>query len=188
MINMARTEYWVSNEQQILNPGERPFRSLDKAKEFAAKEAEKCSWEFCQTPPGADNDRGNGNFRCGVLSPHGIHIREAANGLNGEEYDVPEEDFRKVRDPKRADWILIYVIDRGTGYAADGEDHRLYAGPDQTTDSWDALLADIAGGDEILEAQVTATLHGRYHHLREESEYANGAYMEWSKRQGGFIE
>jgi len=185
---MARTEYWVSNEDQILNPGERPFYSLDRAKAFAAKEAERCSWEFCHTPPGADNDRGNGNFMCGVLSPHGIHIRESVDGLNGEEHDVPEEEFRKAKGTKHADWVLEYVIDRGTGFLGDGEDHRHFTGPAQTTDSWDQILEDIAGGDEIIEARVTPMLHGRYHHLQEESEFANRAVMEWDRRRGGFVE
>lgn len=185
---MARTEYWVSNEQEILNPGERPFRSLDKAKAFAAAEAEKCSWEVCQTPPGADNDRGNGNFMCGVLSPHGIHIRESVDGYNGEEHDVPEEEFRRARGVgKRTDWALNFIIDRGTGYTADGEDTVFFTGPALTDSGWDQILEDIAGGDEILEARVTPTLHGRYHHLREESEYANGVLMEW-KQGRGFIE
>lgn len=185
---MARTTYWVSNEQQILNPGERPFRSLDRAKEFAAKEAETCSWEVCSTPPGQDNDRGNGRFMCGVLSPHGIHIREDVDGQTGAEHDVPEEEFRWAKGAgKHTDWALNYVIDRNTGYLADGEDTVFFTGPAQTDTSWDQILEDIAGGDEILEATVTPTLHGRYHHLREESEYTNGALMEW-KQGRGFIE
>lgn len=178
---MGRTEYWVSNEQQILNPHDRPFWSLDRAKEFAAAEADKCSWEFCQTPPGRDNDRGNGNFRCGILSPHGIHIRESKDGYHGEEIDVPEEEFRKSKRPQLTDWVLTYMIDRGTGYTADGEGTAFYTGPAQTDTGWGQILEDIAGGDEILGAQVTPTLHGRYHHLRKESEYANGALMEWKK-------
>lgn len=185
---MARTEYWVSNEQDILNPGERPFYSLDRAKEFAAKAAETCSWEVCRTPPGSDNDRGNGNFMCGVLSPHGIHIRESKDGFYGEEHDTPEEKFQATKNNQRADWVLSFVIDRGTGYLADGEDRRFFTGPDMVTDYWDSLLVSIAGDDKIIEAKVTPTLHGRYHHLREESEYANGAYMEWSVSREGFVQ
>ena len=66
---MAKT-YWVESEGAgILNPGERPFRSLDKALALAAKAAEDCSWE-CLTPPAPDNElhTGRGNFRCGVTA------------------------------------------------------------------------------------------------------------------------
>lgn len=192
---MARMYLVVCEARGILNPGERPFRSLDRARALCAQKREECSWE-CQTPPGDDNAEGgptSGRFRCGVLSPHGIAVHISENGMNIEpsvqdpDLEPEPEKFRKTKDTRRADWVLEYVIDRGTGYIADGGDYAYYVGPDQTESGWDEILEDIAGGDEIIEARVTPMLHGRYHHLREESEYANGALMEWSKHRGGFV-
>jgi hypothetical protein len=175
--------YFVSSEHHgILNPGERGFRSLEKAQALAAKAAEECSWE-CQTPPSPDNESspGRGNFRCGVLSAHGIHIREDVDGFWGEEYDVPEEKFHRAKATRQADWILQYVIDRGTDYLGDGEDSQFYTGPEQTEDVWDSLLDDIAGGDEIVEATVTPLQHGRYWHLMDE----DGDYpLVWEQGHG----
>lgn len=193
---MARLYTVVCEGRGILNPGERGFRSLDKARDLCASAREECSWE-CLTPPGDDNAEGgrtSGKFRCGTLSPHGIRITIDEGGRTVEPsvqdlgLDPEPEKFRATKNTRRADWVLEYVIDRGTGYAADGENHLFYVGPDMTTDYWDSLLESIAGDDEIIEARVTPTLHGRYHHLREESEYANGAYMEWSTHRGEFVQ
>lgn len=164
---MAKLYYVESEGAGILNPGERGFRSLDKALALAAKAAEECSWE-CLTPPAPDNEvtPGKGNFRCGTIAAHGIHIREAENGFWGVEHDVPEEAFRRAKGAgKQVDWTLEVVIDRGTGYLADGADTLYYVGPEQTDTGWDQILEDIAGGDEIVEATVRPTPFGRYHHL-----------------------
>lgn len=176
---MARTYFVISEGAGILNPGDRPFRSLSKAQSLAATAAEECSWE-CQTPPSPDNEvsRGRGNFRCGVTAAHGIHIRKVEGGRYlDEEEDVPDEGFRKAKSTQRADWILEYVIDRGTGFTADGEGSRFYAGPlrwrDGDAEQWDRIIDDIASGDQILEATVTPLQHGRYWHLMDDqgSEY-----------------
>lgn len=179
---MGRTEYWVSNESDILNPKDRPFYSLDRAKAFAAAEAEKCSWEVCLTPPAPDNELhiGRGNFRCGSLAAHGIHIRESVDGRWGEEHDVPEEKFRDAKSAgKRVDWTLEVVIDRGTDYAADGHDTHYFVGPEQTDTGWDDVLDRIANGDEILEATVRPTPFGRY-----AGDTGNSYPMIWRKGYG----
>ena len=114
-----RTTYWVSDEGAgLLNPGERPIHSLEKAQALALKAATKCSWE-CLTPPAPDNELhiGKGNFRCGVTSAHGIHIQETRNGLWGAEHDVPEEPFVKHKSAgPHVDWHLNLILDQGTGY------------------------------------------------------------------------
>lgn len=173
--------YFVSSEGAgILNPGERGFRSLAKAEALAVKAVEECSRE-CLTPPGADNDRGNGRFLCGTLSPHGIHIRASEGGFWGEEFDVPEEKFGHVKVTKHADWCLQFTIDRGTGYLADGDDAEFYSGPERTDTGWDEILNRIAEGDEIIEATVTPLQHGRYWHLiDEDSDYP----MVWRQGHG----
>ena len=176
------TTYWVNNEDAILNPGERPLRSLDKAKVIAAKAAEECSWS-CLTPPAPDNEVsvGKGNFRCGATAPHGIHIRESVDGYLGEEHDVPEEKFRRCKGAgQRVDWTLEVTIDRGTGYLADGNDTFYFTGPEQTDSSWDVILEDIAGDDEIVEATVRPTPFGRYSHLIDEGDYP----MVWEQGKG----
>lgn len=173
--------YWVSNEQEIINPGERPLRSLDKALALAAKAAEDCSWE-CLTPPAPDNEVnvGRGNFRCGVMAAHGIHVRASEDGREGEEYDVPEERFvQHKRAPARVDWTLEVVIDRGTGYLADGHDVFYFSGPEQTDSGWNAILEGIADGDEVVEATVRPTPFGRYHHKEND-----GYPMRWQKGFG----
>lgn len=180
---MAKT-YWVESEGGgILNPGGRPLRSLDRAKEIAAKAAEECSWE-CLTPPAPDNEVsvGRGNFRCGAMAAHGIHIRESENGRWGEEYDVPEEPFKRAKGAgKRVDWTLEVIIDRGTGYLADGHDTLYFTGPERTDTGWDQILDDIAGGDEVVEATVRPTPFGRYSHL----DGPDGDYpMQWTQGRG----
>lgn len=182
---MAKT-YWVTSEGGgVLNPGERGFRSLDKARALAAKEAEECSWK-CMTPPAPDNEVhiGKGNFRCGTLSAHGISVSVAEDGrwVNGDVYentDVPEEEFvQHKRAGQRVDWTLEVVIDRGTGYAADGHDTFYFSGPEQTDTGWDAVLDRIADGDEVVEATVRATPFGRYADV-------SGEYpMQWRKGYG----
>lgn len=156
--------YFVSSENGgILNPHERGFRSLEKAQELAAKAAEECSWR-CLTPPAPDNELhvGKGNFRCGALSAHGITVRETEGGFWGEEYDVPEEKFRKTKAGPHVDWTLEVIIDRGTDYLADGHDTFYFTGPEQTDMGWDAVLDDIADGDEVVEATARTTPFGRY--------------------------
>lgn len=181
---MAKLYYATSEGAGILNPGERGFRSLDKALALAAKEAEECSWA-CLTPPAPDNEvaTGKGNFRCGVMAPHGIQVRVYEDGrlLETEGYDVPEEDFRRAKRTSRADWTLEIVVDRGTGYAADGHDVLYFTGAEQTDTGWDSVVEAIADGDEVLEATVRPTPHGRYHHL---TGGQDGYPMRWEKGRG----
>ncbi len=180
---MAKTYYVSSEGGGLLNPGERPFRSLDRAKALALKEATKCSW-ICLTPPAPDNEQniGKGNFRCGVLAAHGIHIRASEDGYWGEEYDVPEEKFERAKGAgPRIDWTLEVIVDRGTGYLADGHDTFYFTGPEQTDTGWDKILDEIADGDEIMEATVRPTPFGRYSHLDGDgSDYP----MEWRQGHG----
>lgn len=177
--------YWVSSEGDgFLNPGERPFRSLDKALALAAKAAEECSWT-CLTPPAPDNEVhiGKGNFRCGVLSAHGIHVRAAEGGLLGEEYDVPEEAFTKHKGAgAHVDWTLEVVLDLGTGYLADGHGTFYFSGPEQTDTGWDMILDGIADGETVVEATVRATPFGRY--ADESGNNGNSYPMEWRTGYG----
>jgi hypothetical protein len=181
---MAKT-YWVISEGAgVLNPGERPFRSLDKALALTLKEATECSWK-CMTPPAPDNEVhiGKGNFRCGTLAAHGIHIRESVDGRWGEEYGVPEEPFVRHKGAgTQVDWTLEVVIDRGTDYAADGHDVFYFSGPEQTDTRWDAVLDEIADGNEVLEATVRPTPFGRYHD--ESGNNGNSYPMTWRKGYG----
>lgn len=181
---MAKLYYVESEGAGILNPHERGFKSLERAEALAAKEAEECSWT-CMTPPAPDNEVhvGRGNFRCGVTAAHGIHIKEYEGGYWGEEHDVPEEEFVKHKGAgQRVDWTLEVVIDRGTGYTADGHDVFYFSGPEQTDTSWDQVLDDIADGDEIVEATVRPTPFGRY--ADESGNNGNSYPMKWRKGYG----
>lgn len=182
---MGRKTYFVISEGAgILNPGERGFRSLEKAQALAARAAEECSWE-CRTPPAPDNELyvGRGNFRCGVTAAHGIHIRESENGYWGEEHDVPEEKFTRHKGAgKNIDWSLEVIIDRGTGALADGHDVFYFSGPEQTDTGWDQILDDIADGDEVVEATVRPVPHGRY--ADESGNNGNSYPMVWEKGRG----
>lgn len=180
---MAKTYYVSSEGAGILNPGERPFRSLERAQALALKAATECSWA-CLTPPAPDNEvqTGRGNFRCGAMAAHGIHIREEQGGHWGEEHDVPEEQFVKHKGAgKQVDWTLEVVIDRGSDYAADGHDVFYFSGPEQTDTGWDTVLDDIADGDTVLEATVRPTPFGRYSHLLD---YAGVYPMQWRQGRG----
>jgi|SRR6478736_4052340 hypothetical protein len=174
--------YWVSCEGRgILNPNERGFRSLEKAQALAAKEAEECSWT-CQTPPSPDNELhiGRGNFRCGVLAAHGIHVYGTERGFHVGDYDVPDEKFvLHNRAGKRIDWTLEVVLELGTGYAADGHEVFYFSGPEQTDTGWDAALDKVAGGHEVLEATVRPTPFGRY-----AGDTGNSYPMQWRKGYG----
>lgn len=175
--------YWVTNEDGFLND-EKPFRKLERAEALALKEATECSWR-CLTPPAPDNEVhvGRGNFRCGVLSAHGIHIRVEEDGRWDEEYDVPEEPFVKHKGAgARVDWTLEVIIDRGTGYLADGESTFYFSGPERTDTGWDEILDDIADGDEVLEATVRPTPFGRY--ADESGNNGNSYPMKWRKGYG----
>jgi hypothetical protein len=168
---MAKTYFVINEGTGILNPGGRGFRSLEKARELAAKAAEECSWT-CQTPPAPDNEvsLGKGNFRCGVTAAHGIHIRTMEAGIWTGEYDVPDEKFQQSKGAGRHnDWHLNVIVDRGTGYLADGDTDEFFTGPEQTESSWNRIVEDIAGGDEVMEATVKPTPFGRYHHLADEN-------------------
>lgn len=176
--------YWVESEGGGILNDDKPFRKLERAEAFAAKEAEECSWR-CLTPPAPDNEVhvGRGNFRCGVLAAHGIHIRASENGRWGEAYDVPEEKFVKHKGAgARVDWTLEVIIDRGTGYLADGHDVFYFSGPEQTDTSWDKILDGIADGDEVLEATVRPTPFGRY--ADESGNNGNSYPMTWRKGYG----
>jgi len=185
---MAKTYYVTSEGGGVLNPGERPFRSLDKARELALREATECSWS-CLTPPAPDNEvsLGKGNFRCGTLSAHGISISVSEGGrwIDGDPYentDVPEEKFTRHKGAgKRIDWSLEVTIDRGTGYLADGHDTFYFSGPEQTDTGWNAVLDNIADGDEVVEAVVRPTSFGRYADAGHRySDYP----MQWEKGRG----
>jgi len=181
---MAKLYFVESEGAGILNPGERGFRSLEKAEALALKEATECSWK-CMTPPAPDNEVhvGRGNFRCGATAAHGIHIRATEGGRWTDEYDVPEEKFVKHKGAgQRVDWTLNVIIDRGTGYLADGEDTFYFSGPEQTDTSWDQILDEIADGDEIVEATVRPTSFGRY--ADESGNNGNSYPMQWKKGYG----
>lgn len=184
--------YWVVCEARgVLNPGERGFRSLDRAKALCAKEREECSWQ-CLTPVGQDNAEGgptSGKFRCGVLSPHGIAVHISEDGRNIEpsvqdpDLDPEEPDMVRTHDTRHADWSLNFIVDRGTGYTADGEDTWYYTGPWLTEVGWDKIMNKIAAGDPIIEATVRPLVQGRYHHMVDD-----GELLVWSDRYDGFVD
>jgi hypothetical protein len=178
---MTAKTYWVTDEGAgFLH--ERPFRSLDRAKALAAKAAEDCSWS-CLTPPAPDNEvsLGRGNFRCGTLAAHGIHIREAEDGRWGEEHDVPQETLKRQKSAgRRVDWTLNIVVDLGTGYLADGEDTLYYTGPEADRDEWAEIAERLADGGELVEWTVQPTPFGRYQHRVADGEYP----VKWSATAG----
>jgi hypothetical protein len=68
---MAAKRYIVWDESGGLLSG--PHNSSGKAEQVAAKERVKCA-RICGTD-GEESAPGKGDFACGVLSPHGIHIQ-----------------------------------------------------------------------------------------------------------------
>ncbi|AZU97305.1 hypothetical protein SEA_PHREDRICK_266 [Streptomyces phage Phredrick] len=76
-------EYLVWNESGDLLSG--PHRKRETAERMEAKFIAECAAE-CGTD-GMD-ENGNGNFACGVLSPHGIHIQVTEGG-----YDITGHDY-----------------------------------------------------------------------------------------------
>lgn len=65
--------------------------------------------------------------------------------------------------PAEADFALEVIIDRGTGYLADGADTFYYTAvrvPHPET--WQEVAEDIAGEDELLSFNVRAVWQGRY--------------------------
>lgn len=169
----------VSEDGGILNPGERPFRSLEKARLLCAKEREACSWK-CMTD--GEDANGRGNFRCGTLSPHGIavHVSEDGRWVTGDVTDDLEPEPERLRPAKTArhvDWHLNVVVDRGTGYLADGDDHLYFAGPEMTEDVWQQKAEDHAAGDDLVEWTVNPVPHGRFADRKgDDSDYP----MRWS--------
>jgi hypothetical protein len=61
-----------------------PHRSRDKAEEMREEFRSACA-AICGTDGMDENN--NGNFACGVLSPHGIHIQVTENGYDVLAYD-----------------------------------------------------------------------------------------------------
>ncbi len=65
--------------------------------------------------------------------------------------------------PSKADWALEIVVDRGTGYLADGEDTLYYRGPAvDGYEGWETMAKFVAGNDDLIEWTVRPTPHGRY--------------------------
>lgn len=65
--------------------------------------------------------------------------------------------------PANADFALTVVVDRGTGYLADGEDTLYYTSvtiPD--ADMWLEIAQDIAGDDPLLSFHARAVWQGRF--------------------------
>jgi hypothetical protein len=176
--------YYVSDEGHGILNDDKPFRKLERAEAYALKVMTECSWR-CLTPPAPDNEVhiGRGNFRCGTLAAHGIHIQASEGGVWGEEYDVPEEPFVKHKGAgTQVDWTLEVIVDRGTDYAADGHGVFYFSGPERTDTGWDHILDDIADGDEVLEATVRPTPFGRY--ADESGNNGNSYPMQWRKGYG----
>lgn len=75
-------EYFVNNEIGNLSG---PHRTREKAEEMEAKFMAECA-EICGTDGMDENN--NGNFACGALSPHGIHIQVNEGGyiITGHDY------------------------------------------------------------------------------------------------------
>lgn len=78
-------EYLVWNESGDLISG--PHRKREVAERQEAKAMTDCEQNFCETD-GQEETPGRGNFKCGVLSPHGIHIQVTENG-----YDITGHDY-----------------------------------------------------------------------------------------------
>jgi hypothetical protein len=63
----------------------------------------------------------------------------------------------------KADWCLSIVVNRGTGYLADGEDYLYYQGlPDDGYGTWETMAKYVAGNDDLIEWSVKPTPQGRY--------------------------
>lgn len=65
--------------------------------------------------------------------------------------------------PADADFSLEIIVDRGTGYLADGEDRLWYTAvrvPHPET--WLQVAEDIAGDDVLVSFNVRAVWQGRY--------------------------
>lgn len=68
-------EYRVWNESGDLL-GE--YDTVAEAEAAEAREREACA-KLCETD-GQEDHPGRGDFRCGVMSPHGIHIQVSEDG------------------------------------------------------------------------------------------------------------
>jgi len=72
------------------------------------------------------------------------------------------EKTRIAKGPGKADWHLNAVVDRGTGYLADGDTDLYLTGPDLDRDDWETQAETVADGDELVEWTVTPLKQGRY--------------------------
>jgi hypothetical protein len=78
-------EYLVWNEVGDLISG--PHRKRETAEKKASSAREWCRRNGCHTN-GEEETPGKGNFKCGVLSEHGIHIQVTEGG-----YDITGHDY-----------------------------------------------------------------------------------------------
>lgn len=85
--------------------------------------------------------------------------------------------------PGGADWALNIVVDRGTGYLADGDNTLFYEGPDLDRDEWHELADRLADGDELVEFAVNPLAQGRFWFLREMPRRDEWP-LAWSARNG----
>lgn len=73
--------------------------------------------------------------------------------------------------PADADFALDIIVDRGTGYPADGADTLFYTAarvPDPET--WLEVAQDIAGDDVLVSFTARAVWQGRYWELHDDAE------------------
>lgn len=63
-----------------------PHRKREIAERRAEMAARDCEQNGCETD-GQENTPGRGDFKCGVMSPHGIHIQVIENGEDVTAHD-----------------------------------------------------------------------------------------------------
>lgn len=69
----------------------------------------------------------------------------------------------KVVDPSQCDWALNILVDRGTGYLADGDDMVYLTGPeDMSYEEWREYVNDYAGVLHVVEFCATPVSQGRW--------------------------
>jgi hypothetical protein len=85
------------------------------------------------------------------------------NGWAGWRSGVTKREPLKEVVPAKADWTLNIVVDRGTGYLADGDDYYYFTGPeDMDEEEWREFADRVAFPNELVEFTALATPQGRW--------------------------
>jgi hypothetical protein len=85
-----------------------------------------------------------------------------ANGWTGWKSGRRREQLKEV-PPHLADWALNVIIDRDTGYLADGDDTLYFKGPeDMSYEEWRDYVNEMAGVLHVVEFCATPLSQGRW--------------------------